>query len=60
MTWPKRKHAQDRRRKWRQQHEHACLCTVDGQLLGEVERVQWEVALADGGGNVVRSISSSL
>jgi len=30
MTWPKRKHAQDQRRKWRQQHEQvAYLLAAD-------------------------------
>ena len=52
MTWPKRKKAQDQRRKRRQKHERAFLFTVDGHLLGEVERVPWEVALADDGGTV--------
>ena len=52
MTWPKRKQAQDQRRKRRQKHERAFLFTADGHLLGEVERVQWEVALADCGGAV--------
>jgi hypothetical protein len=53
MPWPTWKHAQNQRRKRRQQHAHACLCTADGPLLGEVERAQWEVALADGGGHVI-------
>jgi hypothetical protein len=52
MTWSKRKQAQDQRRKRRQQHERAFLFTVAGQLLGDVERAPWEVALADSGGNV--------
>jgi hypothetical protein len=52
MTWPKRKKAQDQRRKRRQKHERAFLFTVEGHLLGEVERIQWEVALADYRGNV--------
>jgi hypothetical protein len=52
MTWPKRKKAQDQRRKRRQKNERAFLFTVEGHLLGEVERVPWEVALADYGGNV--------
>ena len=47
MTWPKRKQAQDERRKRRQKHELAFLFTVEGHLLGDVERVPWEVALAD-------------
>jgi hypothetical protein len=52
MTWPKRKKAWDQRRKRRQKHERAFLFTAEGHLLGEVERVQWEVALADCGGDV--------
>jgi hypothetical protein len=52
MTWPKRKQAWDQRRKRRQKHERAFLFTAEGHLLGEVERVQWEVALADCGGDV--------
>ena len=52
MTWPKRKQAQDQRQKRRQKHERAFLFTVEGHLLGAVERVPWEVALADSGGNV--------
>ena len=52
MTWPKRKKAQDQRRKRRQKHERAFLLTMEGHLLGDVERVPWEVALADSGGNV--------
>jgi len=52
MTWPKRKQAQAQRRRRRQKHERAFLFTAEGRLLGEVERVQWEVALADSGGNV--------
>jgi hypothetical protein len=52
MTWPKRKQARDQRRKRRQKNEHAFLFTAEGHLLGEVERVQWEVALADWGGAV--------
>jgi len=51
MTWPKQKQARDQRRKRRQQHERAFLFTPEGHLLGEVERVPWEVALTDGGGN---------
>ena len=41
MTWPKRKQAQDQRRKRRQKHERAFLFTATGHLLGEVERVHW-------------------
>ena len=52
MTWPKRKQAQDQRRRRRQKHERAFLFTMEGHLLGAVERVPWEVALADSGGNV--------
>ena len=52
MTWPKRKQAQDQRRKRRQKNECAFLFTAEGHLLGEVERVQWEGALADSGGDV--------
>jgi hypothetical protein len=55
MTWPKRKQAQAQRRKRRQKHERAFLFTAEGHLLGEVERVQWEVALADSGGNVANA-----
>ena len=51
MTWPKQKQAQDQRRKRRQKHEHAFLFTPEGPLLGEVERVPWEMALTDCGGN---------
>jgi hypothetical protein len=52
MTWSKRKQAQDQRRKRRQKHERAFLLTMEGHFLGDVERVPWEVALADSGGNV--------
>jgi hypothetical protein len=52
MSWPKQKQAQNQRRKRRQKHERAFLFTAAGPLLGEVERVPWEVALADCGGNV--------
>jgi hypothetical protein len=52
MTWSKRKKAQDQRRKRRQKNERAFLFTVEGHLLGDIERVPWEVALADAGGNV--------
>ena len=52
MTWPKRKQAQDQRRTRRQKHERAFLLTVEGHLLGDVERIQWEAALADYRGNV--------
>jgi hypothetical protein len=52
MTWPKQKKAQDQRRQRRQKHERAFLFTAEGHLLGEVERVSWEVALMDCGGNV--------
>jgi hypothetical protein len=52
MTWSKWKQAQDQRRKRRQKHERAFLFTVGGHLLGEIECVPWEVALADSGGNV--------
>jgi hypothetical protein len=58
MTWPKRTHAQEQRRKRRQHHEPAFLFTADGQLLGAVERVPWEVALADSGGNVVEAATA--
>jgi hypothetical protein len=52
MTWPKREKAQDQCRQRRQKNERAFLLTVEGHLLGEVERVPWEVALADDGSNV--------
>ena len=52
MTWPKRKQAQDQRWKRRQKNERAFLFTPAGHLLGEVERVQWEAALADCGGDI--------
>ena len=52
MTWSKRKKAQDQRRTRHQKNERAFLFTVEGHLLGEVERIPWEVALADSGGNV--------
>ena len=52
MTWPKRTKAQEQRRKRRQKHARAFLLTVEGHRLGDVERVPWEVALADSGGNV--------
>ena len=52
MTWLQQKKARDQRRKRRQKHEQAFLFTAEGHLLGEVERVQWEVALADCGGDV--------
>jgi len=52
VTWSKRKQAQGQRRKRRQKHARAFLLTVEGHHLGEVERIQWEVALADSGGNV--------
>jgi hypothetical protein len=53
IIWPKRKKAQAQRRKRRQKHERAFLFTAEGHLLGAVERVPWEVAPADCGGNVV-------
>jgi hypothetical protein len=46
--------AQEQRRK-RQRHEHAFLFTPDGHLLHEVERLDWEIALVDGEGDVVRA-----
>ena len=52
MTWPKEKQARDQRRTRRQQHARAFLFTPEGHLLGEVERVQGEMALTDCGGNV--------
>jgi hypothetical protein len=52
MPWPKQKKARDQRRKRRQKHEHAFLFTAEGHLLGEVERVAWEVALANCGGAI--------
>ena len=52
MTWSKRKKARDQCRKRRQKNEQAFLFTAEGHLLGEVERVPWEVALADCGGDV--------
>jgi hypothetical protein len=55
MTWPKRKQAQDQRRKRRQKHERAFLFTATGHLLGKVERVHWAVALAECGGEVVEA-----
>ena len=55
MTWPKLKKAQDQRRKRYQRNERAFLFTPEGQLLGEVERVQWEVTLADCSGDVVEA-----
>jgi hypothetical protein len=58
VTWPQRKQAQDQRRKRRQRNERACLFTPAGHLLGEVERVQWEVALADCGGDVVEAATA--
>jgi hypothetical protein len=58
MTWPKQQHAQDQRRKRRQKHAHACLFTAEGPLLGGVECVQWEVALADCGGAVAEAATA--
>ena len=55
MTWPKQKKAQDQRRKRHQRNERAFLFTPTGHLLGEVERVQWEVTLADCSGDVVEA-----
>jgi hypothetical protein len=55
MTWPKLKKARDQRRKRHQRNERPFLFTPAGPLLGEVERVQWEVALADCGGDVVEA-----
>ena len=55
MTWPKLKHAQDQRRKRHQRNERAFLFTPTGHLLGEVERVQWEVTLAECSGDVVEA-----
>jgi hypothetical protein len=46
MAWPKQQHARDQRRKRHQRHERAFLFTPEGRLLGEVERLAWEVALA--------------
>ena len=50
-TGPQQKHAQDQRRTRRQPHVRAFLFPAAGHRLGEVERVPWEVALTDGGGN---------
>lgn len=58
MTWPKRKQAQAQRRKRRQCNERAFLFTPEGHLLGEVERMPWEVALADCGGDVVEAATA--
>jgi hypothetical protein len=55
MPWPKRKQAQDQRRQRRQRNKRTFLFTPDGHLLGEVERVPWEVALAECGGDVVKA-----
>jgi len=52
MIWPKQKQARDQRRTRQRKHEQAFLFTAEGPLLGEVERVPWEVALADCGGAV--------
>ncbi len=58
MAWPKQKHARDQRRKRHQRNERAFLFTPEGRLLGEVERLAWEVALAECGGNVVEAAAS--
>jgi transposase len=58
VPWPKQKKARDQRRKRRQKHEYAFLFTAGGHLLGEVERVQWEVALADCGGDVAEAATA--
>ena len=58
MAWPKQKHARDQRRKRHQRNERAFLFTPEGHLLGEVERLAWEVALAECGGNVVEAAAS--
>ena len=58
MAWPKRQHARDQRRKRHQKNERAFLFTPEGRLLGEVERLAWEVALADCGGNVVEAATA--
>jgi hypothetical protein len=55
MTWPKQKKAQDQRRKRHQRNERTFLFTPEGQLLGEVEGVPWEEALAEWGGDVVKA-----
>jgi hypothetical protein len=58
MPWPQQKKARDQRRKRRQKHEHAFLFTAGGHLLGAVERIQWEVALADCGGDVTEAATA--
>lgn len=51
MPWSQQQHARDQRQKRRQQHARAFLFSAEGPLRGEVERVPWEVALRDDGGN---------
>ena len=58
MAWPKQQHARDQRRKRHQRNERAFLFTPEGRLLGEVERLAWEVALAECGGNVVEAATA--
>jgi len=50
--------AQEQRRKRRQRNEHAFLFTPKGHLLHEVERLAWEIALADCGGDVVSAAAA--
>jgi hypothetical protein len=50
--------AQAQRRKLRQRNEHAFLFTPEGHLLHEVERLEWEIALADGGDDVARAATA--
>ena len=48
---------QEQRRKRRQRNEHAFLFTPEGHLLHEVERLAWEIALADCAGEVATAAS---
>jgi hypothetical protein len=49
---------QEQRRKRRQRNEHAFLFTPAGHLLHEVERLTWEIALADCGGDVATAAAA--
>ena len=49
---------QEQRQKRRQRNERAFLFTPEGRLLREVERLEWEIALVDDGGDVASAATA--
>lgn len=52
MKRHKSKSTQEQRRLRKRRNERAFLLTADGQLLAEVAREQWELAIRSAGGDV--------